>query len=43
MEPYDEQKELTERYYDGRMKYFGYQNYIKFLIKNGEDLTKRLR
>lgn len=41
--PYDEKKELTKRFYDRRMKYFGYQNYLNFLINNGEELTKRLR
>ncbi|XP_041914078.1 uncharacterized protein LOC121678536 [Alosa sapidissima] len=41
--PYDEQKELAKRFYDGRMKYFGYQNYLHFLLKNGEELAQHLR
>ncbi|KAL2089551.1 hypothetical protein ACEWY4_014239 [Coilia grayii] len=42
-EPYDEEKELTQHFYDGRMKYFGYQNYVRFLLKNAEDLKAQLK
>ncbi|XP_063056146.1 uncharacterized protein LOC134450218 [Engraulis encrasicolus] len=38
-----EEKELRRRFYEGKTKYFGYKNYIRFLLKSGGDLRAQLR